>query len=636
MSEQLITRFNNIMSWAEPISAVYINTGAKQEPLHSVISRAHTTLEPLMQNAMTQFMAAPVLEYFFKQMLPAINIPANELLAGDTTKLNEVKQFLYDLEHHPVRTMWAERSETFRMIAESAGYTFVHNDYQDLALIAPIVADALTTFDNSRYRRNIFKVREGSRSGCAPVLMDEIHLFYNVADAVHIYENATAPAFIGFFGVEKTYAMNNDQFNDWRYGCNARKKNVMNRGMTEDEYNNTVDTHSRKIYCIVRDGENMWLFVPPITTSHGECLDDNGSFTNWYGQRSTYTPIQIFWKGFATQNESSSDLVPYKPRKWSMKEILTEEQKIWLPMFFSTVKGYFFTDEEPNAGKARMCAETNIILSLPDSQKYINLPAIQHSSIHIPTIEDLFSRDTVISADGSDPMFISQSDKDMYRHALKILKWMDITSKDIADAPIGFDELEFEKQAMNRIEERTVAAYYKIIRDRLPEFWATHAASAHKWFSEWLNQHHDQVIEDIREGRIQAEVHVHNRQLLDEKGQPKMVCKYSWSSEMVPHLDSTDIDIGKILNKSYAPYVMPYQWFSSVSLMDKRPPASVSIYCKTPEDVAHLMHVDVEDLPIAIQVMNAVDAFDRHNGRLNLTAHFIYNKSDFKKTFPNL
>ena len=70
--------------------------------------------------------------------------------------------------------------------------------------------------------------------------------------------------------------------------------------------------------------------------------------------------------------------------------------------------------------------------------------------------------------------------------------------------------------------------------------------------------------------------------------------------------------------------------------IDKRPPATVSIYCETPEDVANLMRSNIEELPMAVQLMNVAYAFDNRHGRLNMTAHLIYNKSDFKKTFPNM
>ena len=148
-------------------------------------------------------------------------------MSGKNDKLVECQEFAEDLLEHPVRNQWAERAEVFRQIAESAGYTFERSDYQDLAIIAPIVADALTVFDETRWYRTIYKLREGEFSGASPILLDEIHIFNDIADAVHVYENIPVPAFIGFFGIEKTYGMSNNVFDDWRYGRNARKNNIM-------------------------------------------------------------------------------------------------------------------------------------------------------------------------------------------------------------------------------------------------------------------------------------------------------------------------------------------------------------------------------------------------------------------------
>ena len=141
-------------------------------------------------------------------------------------------------------------------------------------------------------------------------------------------------------------------------------------------------------------------------------------------------------------------------------------------------------------------------------------------------------------------------------------------------------------------------------------------------------------MDDIRWGRVKADIHVHKKQFLNPDGTPKMRKKYSWSDEMVPDLDETDIDIGKI-QSGRIPYLHAYQWFSSLSLIDKRPPATVSVYCKNPEDVAHLCHCKVEDLPLAIRYMSYAMAFCDRHAKIDTNVHLIYNKSDFKREFPN-
>ena len=633
-NEALIARFNHIMDWATPITSIQINTGAKNEEPYHVVNRALETIRPLMNSELTSFMVAPILEHFFNLLRPAINIPLNELMSGKNDKLVECQEFAEDLLEHPVRNQWTERAEVFRHIAESAGYTFERSDYQDLAIIAPIVADALTVFDETRWYRTIYKLREGEFSGASPILLDEIHIFNDIADAVHVYENIPVPAFIGFFGIEKTYGMSNNVFDDWRYGRNARKNNIMKNGMTEEEYANTLDEHSRKIYCMVRDGGCFWVFEPRVNTSHNECVAKGGSFINWYGQRATYAPIQIFWDSYASQETTSTALVPYKPRKWSMKEILDEDQKVWLPIFFNTVKQKFFDDVEPKSEPAMIISETKVTLQLPGADKETNLPAIVQNHIELPTIENLFGRDEMIDEEGRSETFISQREKLCYEGAPILMKWLGITAADIADAPIGFYGMMSNKEAIETMEIQTVAAYYKIIRERLPEFWKTEAEAAHKWFRDWMDKNHETVVDDVRWGRVKADIHVHKKPFLNPDGTPKMRKKYSWSNEMVPDLDETDIDVGK-MPAGRTKYLHAYQWFSTHTLIDKRVPASVSIWCKTPQDVAHLCHCKVEDLPMAIQVMHYAYAFCNRHAEINCNAHLLYNKSAFKAEFPN-
>lgn len=633
-NEALVERFNHIMEWAVPITAIQIHTGAKNEEPYHVVNRALETIQPLMNNELTAFMVAPILEHFFNLLRPAINIPLNELMAGNKEKLVECEEFAEDLLEHPVRAQWAERAEVFRQIAESAGYTFERSDYRDLATIAPIVADALTTFDESHWFRTVYKLREGDFSGASPILLDEVHIFSDIADAVHVYERIPVPAFIGFFGIEKTYGMSNDAFDDWRYGRNARKNNIMKNGMTEEEYANTLDEHSRKIYCMVRDGGCFWVFEPRVNTSHNECVAKDGSFINWYGHRATYAPIQIFWDRYATTDTTSTALVPYKPRKWSMKEILDEDQKVWLPIFFNTVKQKFFDDVEPKSEPAMIISETQVTLQLPGDTKDTNLPALVQNHIELPSIDNLFGRDEMIDEEGRSATFIGEREKLCYEGAPAIIKWLGITAADIADAPIGFYGMQSTKQAIENLEIQTVAAYYKVIRERLPEFWKTEAEAAHKWFRDWMDKHHAQVVDDIRCGRIQADIHVHKRQRLNPDGTPKMRQKYSWSHEMVPDLDETDIDLGKVQPGRTA-YLHAYQWFSTHTLIDKRAPATVSVYCKTAADVAKLCHCKVEDLPTAIRLMQYANAFCSRHAEINCNVHFLYNKSTFKEEFPN-
>jgi hypothetical protein len=633
-NEALIERFNNIMEWVNKLTGVRINTGAKLEEAYSIQNTCLRLLESIKDNELTAFMVAPILEHYLTLLRPAIVIPVDDLLAGNHDKWNAVSELVTDLAEHPVRNQWAARAETFRQIAESAGYTFERSDYQDLAIIAPIVADALTTFDESHYIRTVYKMREGEFSNASPILLDEVHIFQDIADAIQIYERIPVPAFIGFFGVEKTYGQTNNAFDDWRYGRNARKNNVMKNGMTEEEYAAKVDEHSRKVYCMIRDGGNFWIFQPPINTSHNECTQSNGSFTNFYGHRSTYAPIQIFWDRFASDDTTSTALVPYKPRKWSLKEILDEDQKVWLPIFFNTVKARFFTDVEPKAEHAMLLKETKVTLQLTGAEQNTNLPAIVQHSVQLPTMDELFTRDKVIDEEGRYEPFIGDRERLCYRGALDLLYWLGITADDIAEAPIGFYGLQTNEEAIEAMEIQTVAAYYKIIRERLPEFWKTEALKASKWFRDKVSSMHSQIVADINDGRTQAKIHVHKKPVLDENGMPVMRKQYSWREEMVPVTDETDIDIGKMYIGNF-PYMHPYQWFSSPSLIDKRPPVTVSVYCKTPEDIAHMLRCEVKDLPLAIQYMQYTNAFCDRHARFCADVHFIYNKSDFKKTFPN-
>ena len=108
--------------------------------------------------------------------------------------------------------------------------------------------------------------------------------------------------------------------------------------------------------------------------------------------------------------------------------------------------------------------------------------------------------------------------------------------------------------------------------------------------------------------------------------------KYSWSDEMVPDVDETDIELGKV--QRGVQHMHAYQWFSSPSLIDKRPPVTVSITIDTPEKLAYLMDVPVEELPMCARLSHFAKAFCGRHADINFNVHLIYNKSDFKREFP--
>lgn len=629
-NDALIATFLHITDWANPLTGVRVDNGNRKEELWQTSNTCQRLVETLMKHEATEFMVAPVLEHYFNMIRPAIMLPLDKILSGTCEELEECRQFAKDLEEHPVRNVWARRAENFRQIAESAGYTFDKTDYRDLPTIAPIVADAVTTFEDY-HSKQILQLREGKPSMQAPLLLNDIAVFTSVAEAVQILEHIAAPAFIGFFGIEQTYGMYDDAFEIYRSGYSSRKRNILrNDRLTEEEYVNTPDTFSRKLYCVVRDGGNLWIFQPRVKEDQYHKLTTDGTFINFYGQRGTWAPIQVFFKGTRPAEEGSTALVPYQKKIWSLKDILDEEQKVWLPIFFTTVKTKFFGEDPVEAQPAVTIQETQVTMQLTGGEHSTNLPALPKNHLTVPTAEELFSGENPISEYGS--WMADSQDALRYHGALTMMNWLGVTCNDISDAPLGFTGVKSVNDAQKEIEKRTLIAYYKVIREKLKDQWQTHAYKAQTWYHQYIYHHLNEILEDVKSGKLPfAQIIVDKQPVLNADGTPKMYKPYTRKDEMLPVVSKTCIDDSKYIRRYGDMDIHEYRDWFPVSLMDKRPPVTIRIQPQSPEDVAQICHCTVDDLPDAIRYMDLMKAFSdgKLYGNYRITLNF--SKPEAKK-----
>lgn len=607
--------YESISTWSDKISAIRVNTGIREEPISHWFHECRDRIEPLLKDEATQFLAVPVIESYFRRLLPAITIPATELLSGKSPKLEQVKELQIVLDNHPAKSMWKERTEDFKAIAKQIGYEFETDCYEDLAAIAPIIANALTVLRGRYCDTEVFQVRQGTRSNTQPMLLNDIAVFRTEAQAVQVLERLPVQAFIGFVGVQPTYADTNDDAEDWRRrlhnrALNERKCNIMDHGCpTEEQHDQTPDVHATKLYAVIRDGENMWLFIPPYEKGQYDSLYDG--FINFYGRRTTYAPVQVFFKKAPDKSEGA--LILRNNNVWSLKNILDEDQKVWLPIFLNTVKTYFFSEIEPKAELACLREETRVLRPCLEENNTTDLTTQPRTTIAIQPTNEFFARETFIAPSFSS--FLSENeDREKYRNALAMVRWLNITEQDLANMPYKIDTLMTQQKARERIDEQAVAAYYALIAKRLGEVFLPRAYEAQRWYHSYIDSHLEQILKDANDELLD---HVHitidKNPIYNEDGTPKMVRNSRW--ELVPDCDHTGVDHSHDLTDwRYTPErgsgtLCEYRTWLPASLVNKRPPVVVHIEARTPEDVAKICHCKVSDLPEPIQYMNIIPMF---------------------------
>ena len=637
--------YESISTWTDKISAIQVNTGIRTEPASWWRHECQECIEPLLKDETTQFLAVPVIEAYFRRLLPAITIPATELLSGDSPKLAQVKELQAVLDSHPAKALWKEKAEAFKAIAKQIGYEFDNDRYEDLVTIAPIIANALTVFCGRYYDTQVLQVRKGARSNAQPLLLNDIAIFRTEAQAVQTLECLPVKAFIGFVGVQPTYGDTNDDVLDWvrtlnNRPLNERKRNIMeHEHLTEEQHDKTPDMHATTLYAVIRDGENMWLFVPPYEKDQYDSL--YGGFINSYGRRTTYAPVQVFFKNAPDKSEGA--LILRYNNVWSLKNILDEDQKVWLPIFLNTVKAYFFGTAEPKAELACLREETRVLRPCLAENNITDLAVQPRTTITIQPANEFFARETFIAPSCSS--FLSEDeDREKYRNALAMVRWLNITEQDMADMPFKIDTLMTQQKAQERLDGQTVEAYYALIAKRLGEVFLPRAYEAQRWYHRYIDSHLEEILKDASDGRLNnVHITIDKNPIYNEDGTPKMTRNSRW--ELVLDCDKTGVDHSHDLTAwRYTPErgegtLCEYRAWLPAGLVNKRPPVVVHIEARTPEDVAKICHCKVSDLPEPVQYMNIIPMFiptwmDYNIRRgADYDIRVIFSKPEFKKRF---
>ena len=424
--------------------------------------------------------------------------------------------------------------------------------------------------------------------------------------------------------------------------------------MTKEEYKKTIDEHSRSIFVTIRDGENLYMMPVPV---HGNMYENAyAKKRDMYGTRNSYAPIQIFFKEDAPAPSGSTSIVPYQQNKhWRLSDIIDEEQQIWLPIFFVKTVERFFTDEPPKCANA-YCPEESMIyraaeiedmrersnvITIRDGKKVV---AVTHfksmqpwrTEYTIPEPEEVFTADEKATRRLYAAM--SAGDRKMFECGARLCKEFGITSKDIADVPIKCCSFCTEERALVTMRENVVLAYCVKISEKCSEKWDAELNSTVEWYQDKINHN----VLKIRDKAIRGEysfatTRVHKRPVLNPDGTPMMKKRYSYSqdTDLVPVLEYTDIDEGKIQWRGRL-HELRF-WYPS-SLVDKHPPVVVFVDPQTPEDLAKLLEMPVNEMPFLCRYYKLLYLFycqkNRYTSRtdcdIRAGVRFLFGKREYK------
>lgn len=430
-----------------------IEENGKRKYLHNLWQEYTGYIEKIEKVERFTSMIPPVTSAYFRKVLPLIVLPACELYEGDTHRLDDIMRLGKALEEDDSLAVWNRLSEKFRGIMESMEFTADSDLYTDIVANVHILIEAfsfLEKFDfsgQSKYKR-AYQVRKGKKSEEAPVFINTVTVFRNMHDIVKACESSAINSFIMFAAVRMTYGDTNDYLSDWCRGYNEQKSNVMGyKHLTEEEYRVTEDVWKRKVYLVIKNGENIWMLPD-------SCASSTSVPNNFYkyGNRKTYFPYQVLFDEFRGMPEGTTMLTTTN-NSYKLSKIVDEEQKIYIPIIMYEVKRRFFDEEPPMLETVILPQES--VLTLSGGMDAKN-----------ELLDNSTNRQYVFSGN---EYAVSSLFADLPA-THKMIEILQLTEADIQDAPVlptmeGLTAEEYEDQ----IKENIKTAYEALIDKRLKE-----------------------------------------------------------------------------------------------------------------------------------------------------------------------
>lgn len=490
-NNQLVDLFHNIINdsyqFAEAKERISENNQSKG--IKDIWSDFHEYIKQIEKCERLTMLIPALTDAFFRKSLPLIAIPAWEMLEDNNRRMDAIRQLDSALKEDNTKEVWQMLSGKFREIMESLDFKAESDLYADITANVHVLISAfsyLEKFDftgEDKYRR-ITQARKGKFSEVAPVFINTITVFRNIHDIVQAVEGSGLESLIMFAAIRKTYRDTNDYFDDWKRGYdNERKHNTMcNEHMTEEEYFEAEDTYKRKIYLVIKNGDNIWLIPSDNTNSYGTPNDDFYE----YGRRKTYFPYQVLFKDFAGQPEGTTQLATIN-QSYKLGKMVDEEQKLFIPILFYEAKRLFFDEEPPMLDTIVIPQETTLLLT--DGREVKNELAVIGSS----ATQTYYLQDYSVES-----LFADKPE------VLDMIRILGIKQDDIASAPILPTKealwVDYESKLRKHVEE----AYRTVINRRLKEYADTEAETNEIYTKEYrsFTERKEEITRLLEEGRF--------------------------------------------------------------------------------------------------------------------------------------
>ena len=462
----------------------------------------------------TEFLKMSILEDTFKNALPLLLVPVQDLVNGNCRQVETVKQLQDIFKNNIYAERWSKKAEQYREMLTRMGFTVTTDDYKDLTAIMEPLLDAFTLYQSVKGRLTspIHLVREGIRLTKDPLVMTEVCKYTSEKEFVDAIEGCGKDCVIAFGAVEKTNRQTKDYFYEWYHGyAEEKQRNWMRHDhLTEEEYLDRVEDRTRKIWLCVKCGQEIYLMQMPYQASDYAKISDPSSLY-CYGRRAGYAPYAIFYTDLPPASKDTTFLTVPK-KGYHLSELMDDMQKVWLPVFLHETMEQFF-HAKPNATRMYLPEETCVTIPKIDGGRMEIVPIGQNlPSIHTWTYE------------AASPERLFQDNP----YLLRLIEAFQITAEDLHDVPLCPRDMGSKKAFENETAEKILWAYLKVISNRVEDY-VLHADIVRREIVNNIFRHGSvyeaALIEAASQGVYErfSKVIIDGTSILDDQGNQKII-----------------------------------------------------------------------------------------------------------------
>lgn len=542
----------------------YLMQGDKKIYAHDYCADAMPLIEKALENEYLNPFGYLLLKSLIQTLLPAYTLTMQEMFDGTASqKKRDVEELFGLIDAQDYKTLANQTKSQMNAIMEKAGLSSME---LDTIRFMQVIVQATT--DADRIDKNAVCFGNGPVNDEKPVLYSQIIETYSMQNFLEIMKNTPRNGIL--FGYKQGRVSQSadplyEAING--YPCELVRNTMKNNNCTKEEALASPHHYSSRIYLGIKNGASIWIYG--ISDNDIIC---SGSFTHNSVLRKSFWPYQVLFKDPPKIDPENCTQIEIRNKAYSLKDLLDDEQSVWLPMLMVQLDRMFFKTERPET-EPEMFANGIAIVGLPDNSD--KNPPTPKSSM--------------------EPQVLSYAYTDSDKNIMAITEVTPEQGINRAILPDCHGTYEQLKAIINRHSMYLLQGRV----DRTIDLMLDQERATGECIC-WLNDH-QKILENIHRLVGFAEVNVNNQPITDLLGNPMESREktYGFHVKNMGRVHAFDVD-GWTTMKTIT-------CFTPTVSRTRKPPLVIRLFPQDEREIAAMCGCQVCDLPPLLQLMGYVN-----------------------------